>query len=81
VRAAFEDWETRRGPVHGVDRAYGMRPSDVLIYRSVGTPVSRLVAVAKVQAAPLERPFLQWRFQVQREVIALVDTLRHGTTL
>jgi hypothetical protein len=64
------------GPTHGVDRAYHMRPGDVLVYRSVGTPVSRLVAVGTVLASPEEKPFRQWRFQVPREITALVPTLR-----
>lgn len=52
-----------------------MRPGDILVYRTVGMPVSRLVAAAEVKQAPVERPFLRWRYQVRREVFALVDTL------
>lgn len=76
VRAAFANWERRWGPVHGLDRAYGMTRGDILIYRSVGTPVSRLVAFGTVLAPPEEKPFLRWTFQVRREIAAVVPTLR-----
>ena len=55
-----------------------MRPGDALVYRFVGTPVSRLVAVGTVLPPPVEKPFGQWRFQVRREITALVPTLREG---
>lgn len=64
--------------MHGLDRAYGMVPGDVLIYRSVGTPVSRLVAVATVLSPPIEEPVGQWSFQVRCEITELVPTLRYG---
>ena len=59
-----------------MDRAYGMSRGDCLVYRSVGTNVSRLVAYAEVLGPPREMPFLQWRFQVPRRVIAVVPSLR-----
>lgn len=55
-----------------------MRPGDVLIYRLVGTPVSRLVAYADVTAPPEHNPFLQWDYRVRRRVVAVVETLRDG---
>jgi hypothetical protein len=76
VEAEFMKWERMRGPTHGLDRSYRMRPGEVLVYRSVGTLVSRLVAVATVLAPPEEKPFRQWRFQVPRRIESLVATLR-----
>lgn len=78
VSAAFANWDEQRGAVHGLDRAYAMRRGDLLIYRSVGTPISRLVAYAEVLGSPADRPVLQWRFQVPRRVIAVVRSLRDG---
>lgn len=76
VRAAFMNWDSRWGPVHGLDRAYGMQPGDVLIYRSVGTAVSRLVAAGTVLSSPEEKPVSQWPCRVRRKITALVPTLR-----
>lgn len=78
VHSAFVNWDREHGPVHGLDRAYKMRPGDILVYRTVGMPVSRLVAAAEVEEAPVEKPFLRWGYQVRREVFALVDTLRNA---
>src|SRR4051794_19843780 len=78
VRSAFMEWESAHGAVHGLDRAYGMRPGDVLVHRSVGTPDSRLVAVGTVISPPEESPVMQWRFQVRRDITLLVPTLRNA---
>lgn len=78
VLAAFANWDRDHGPVHGLDRSYTMRPGDVLVYRTVGMPVSRLVAAAEVAQAPFEKPFMRWRYQVRRDVFALVETLREA---
>lgn len=78
VRIAFATWRSANGSVIGVDRRYGMRRGDLLIYRSVGTPVSRLVAVGRVLGPPQPLAVLQWPFRVPVEHLAVVDTLRDG---
>ena len=78
VAASFQDWDERHGAVHGVDKAYAMEPGDRLIYRTVGMPVSRLIAVARVLEEPLEEKLLQWDYRVPREVEVLIPSLRYG---
>ena len=78
VAASFKDWDERHGSVHGVDKAYAMQPGDRLIYRTVGMPVSRLVAVARVVEPPRAEKLLRWDYRVPREVEILIPTLRYG---
>jgi hypothetical protein len=77
VRAAFANWD-REHEVHGVDRNYGMQAGDVLVYRTVGHPVSRLVAHAEVLGPPRDQPVAQWAKSVPRRTTAVVDTYRNG---
>ncbi len=75
VRRAFKRWDDAQSPVHGLDRAYRMKAGDILVYRSVGTGVSRLVAFATVRSAPVQRTVEQWAYRVPRDITAVVPTL------
>lgn len=72
----YREWNVTEGQVQGFAR----RPSsidvgDFLIHRAVGSPNDRIVAVAEVAGAPVDRGEGRWPWRLPRRLTYVCSTL------
>ena len=72
----YREWNTTEGEVHGFSqRPASIAVGDILIHRAVGSRGNRIVAVATVTGAPVDRGHGRWPWRLPRRLTFVCSTL------